>query len=75
MKAAILQKVLKNGMTILLEKRDCRFFLLHLLLGAEELMNNFLKKELSHLLNILLYKGTPTRNSKQIAEEIEKKGR
>ncbi len=73
-KGILFQKKLDNGMKIILEKRpgevvSIAFAVRHG--GAQEDLN---EKGISHFIEHLLYKGTSKRNSKQISEEIEKKG-
>ena len=68
------KKVLPNGMTILFEKRDLPVVSVAFAVragGINEAMN---EKGISHFIEHMLYKGTPTRNTKKIAEEIEKNG-
>jgi predicted Zn-dependent peptidase len=74
MKPQFYRKVLKNGMTLLFEKRDLPLVAVAFAVrngGINEPLN---EKGISHFIEHMLYKGTPTRNSKQIAEEIEKNG-
>lgn len=68
------RKVLKNGMTIIFEKRELPVVAVAFAVrngGINELIS---EKGISHFIEHMLYKGTPTRNAMQIAEEIEKKG-
>jgi len=75
MKPKFYRKVLKSGMTLLLEKRDSAKVVSVAIAVRCGGMNESLEdKGISHLIEHMLYKGTPTRNSHQIAEEIEKKG-
>ncbi len=68
------KKVLKNGMTILFEKRDLPVVSVAFAVRNGG-VNEFEKeKGISHFIEHMLYKGTPTRNSKKIAEEIEWNG-
>jgi len=74
MKSNFQKKVLSNGMTVILEKRDVpvvsvAFAVKHG--GVHEAVED---KGISHYIEHMLYKGTPTRGSKQIAEEIERRG-
>ena len=74
MQAKFYRKVLKNGMTIILEKRDVSVVSVAFAVrtgGINELAS---EKGISHFIEHLLYKGTPNRNAKKIAEEIEKNG-
>ncbi len=68
------RKVLKNGMTLIFEKRDIPVVSVAFAVrngGINELAE---EKGISHFIEHLLYKGTPTRSAKKIAEEIEKNG-
>ena len=68
------RKVLKNGMTVVLEKRDLPVVSVAFAVrngGINEAME---EKGISHFIEHLLYKGTEKRNAKQIAEEIERNG-
>jgi len=74
MKAKFFRKVLKNGMTVILEKRDLPIVSVAFAVrngGVNEINN---EKGISHFIEHMLYKGTPTRDAKKIAEEIERKG-
>lgn len=74
MKPKFFRKVLKNGMTIFLEKREVPVVSVAIAVktgGIHEVEEN---KGISHFIEHLLYKGTPTRGPKQIAEEIENRG-
>ena len=68
------RKVLSNGMTIILEKRDLPIVAVAFAVRNGGINETPSEKGISHFIEHMLYKGTPTRNSKQIAEEIEKKG-
>lgn len=74
MKPIFYRKVLKNGMTIILEKRDLPLVAVAFAVRNGGINETASEKGISHFIEHMLYKGTPTRNSKQIAEEIEKKG-
>ncbi len=74
MQTKFYRKVLKNGMTIVFEKRDIPVVSVGFAVrcgGINEAAN---EKGISHFIEHLLYKGTPTRNAKKIAEEIERRG-
>ncbi len=74
MKPIFYRKVLKNGMTLIFEKRELPLVCTMIAVrngGINELPS---EKGISHFIEHMLYKGTPTRNSKKIAEEIEKNG-
>ncbi|MEK6906406.1 MAG: pitrilysin family protein [Nanoarchaeota archaeon] len=68
------RKVLKNGMTVLLEKRDLPIVSVAFAVKSGGVNEEEGEKGISHFIEHMLYKGTPTRNSKEIADEIEKKG-
>ena len=68
------RKVLKNGMTILFEKRDLPVISVIFAVRNGGINEEIKEKGISHFIEHMLYKGTPTRNSKKIAEEIEKNG-
>jgi len=68
------KKVLDNGMTILLEKRDLPIVSVAFAVRAGGVNETPEEKGISHFIEHMLYKGTPTRNSKKIAEEIENNG-
>jgi predicted Zn-dependent peptidase len=65
---------LKNGMTIIFEKRDLPIVAVAFAVRNGGINETPSEKGISHFIEHMLYKGTPTRNSKQIAEEIERKG-
>ena len=74
MKSQIYRKVLQSGMTIFFEKRDLPIVSVMIAVrngGINELPS---EKGISHFIEHMLYKGTPTRSAKKIAEEIEKNG-
>ena len=74
MKANFKRKVLKSGMTILFEKRDLPVVSVAFGVRAGGINEDEVEKGISHFIEHLLYKGTPTRGPKQIAEEIERNG-
>ncbi len=68
------RKVLSNGMVVLFEKRNLPVVSVAFAVrngGVNEVAQ---EKGISHFIEHMLYKGTPTRNAKKIAEEIEKNG-
>jgi len=75
MVAKFSRKKLKNGMTVVFEKRPGTGVLSLAFAvkygGINESLN---EKGISHFIEHLLYKGTKKRTTKQISEEIEKKG-
>ena len=74
MKKDFKKKVLKNGMTIIFEKRDLPIVSVAFAVRAGGINETEDEKGISHFIEHMLYKGTPTRNSKKIAEEIEWNG-
>jgi predicted Zn-dependent peptidase len=68
------RKVLKNGMTIILEKRNLPVVSVAFAVRNGGVNEKEEEKGISHFIEHMLYKGTPTRNAKQIADEIEKRG-
>ncbi|MEM3074329.1 MAG: pitrilysin family protein [Candidatus Pacearchaeota archaeon] len=70
----ICRKVLKNGMTIIFKERKNKVVCIAFAVrhgGRNEFSKD---KGISHFIEHMLYKGTMTRNSKQISMEIEKNG-
>ena len=74
MKPKFYRKVLKNGMTVILEKRDLPVVSVAFAIKSGARDETEEEKGISHFIEHLLYKGTPSRNSFKIAEEIEKNG-
>ena len=74
MKTTFYRKVLDNGMTIILEKRELPVVSVALAVRSGGVNESEEEKGISHFIEHMLYKGTPTRDAKKIAEEIEKKG-
>jgi len=68
------RKILKNGITIIFEKRDIPVVSVAIAIKHGGIHEKENEKGISHFIEHMLYKGTPTRNSKQIATEIEKNG-
>jgi predicted Zn-dependent peptidase len=68
------REVLDNGMTLLFEKRDVPVVSIGIAVRSGGANENSDEKGISHFIEHLLYKGTPTRSAFIIAEEIEKKG-
>ncbi len=74
MKGDFYKKVLKNGMTILFEKRKLPVISVAFAVkngGINELAN---EKGISHFIEHMVFKGTTTRTFQQISQEIEKNG-
>lgn len=74
MKENLYRKVLKNGLTILFEKREVPVVSIAFAVRNGGINEDSAEKGISHFIEHMLYKGTQKRNSKQIAEEIEKNG-
>ena len=74
MKKDFKRKVLKNGMTLIFEKRDIPVVSVAFAVRNGGINESMEEKGISHFIEHMLYKGTPTRNAKKIAEEIEKNG-
>ncbi len=68
------RKILSNGMTVFFEKRDLPIVSVVFAVRNGGINESTKEKGISHLIEHMLYKGTPTRNSRKIAEEIEKNG-
>jgi len=68
------RKVLKNGMTILFEKRNLPIVSVAIAVRNGGVNESLSEKGISHFIEHMLYKGTPSRDAKKIAEEIEKNG-
>ncbi len=74
MKQRFFRKILKNGMIIFLEKRNLPIVSLAYVVRNGSINETLEEKGISHYMEHMLYKGTPTRNSRQIAKEIEGTG-
>jgi len=74
MKFEFKRKVLSNGMTIIFEKRNLPIVSVAFAVRSGGINESEEEKGISHFIEHLLYKGTPTRNAKKIADEIEKNG-
>lgn len=74
MKTKFKKKVLKNGMTVLLEKRDLPVVSVAFAVKVGGINEAAAEKGISHFIEHMLYKGTSTRNAIEIAQEIEKNG-
>jgi len=68
------RKILANGMTVLFEKRELPIVSIAFAVKAGGVNEDPKEKGISHFIEHMLYKGTPTRNAKKIAEEIENNG-
>lgn len=74
MKNNFYRKVLKNGMTIIFEKRNLPIVSVAYAVRSGGINEDISEKGLSHFIEHLLYKGTPTRNAQEISDTIEKNG-
>jgi predicted Zn-dependent peptidase len=74
MKPKFYRKVLSNGMTIIFEKRALPIVAVAFAVKNGGINEKISEKGISHFIEHMLYKGTPTRNAKKIASEIEKRG-
>jgi predicted Zn-dependent peptidase len=74
MKPQFYRKVLKNGLTIIFEKRNLPVVAVAFAVRNGGINEKISEKGISHFIEHMLYKGTPKRNAKKIAEEIEKRG-
>ena len=70
MKPQFYRKVLKNGMTLILEKRNLPVVSVAFAVRNGGVNEKEEEKGISHFIEHMLYKGTPTRNAKKIADEI-----
>jgi len=68
------RKVLKNGMTIFLEKRALPVVSVAFAVKAGGVHETLEEKGISHFIEHMLYKGTKKRTAKQIADALERKG-
>ncbi len=68
------KRILSNGMTIIFEKRNLPVVSVSFAVRNGGINENISEKGISHFIEHLLYKGTPTRNSRKIGEEIERRG-
>ena len=68
------RKVLDNGMTILFEKRSVPVVSVAFAVRNGGINESMEEKGISHFIEHMLYKGTPSRDTKKIADEIERKG-
>ncbi len=74
MKPEFYRRVLKNGMTVIFEKRELPVVAVAFAVRSGGMNESLSEKGISHFIEHMLYKGTKKRNAKKIAEEIEKKG-
>ncbi|MFH1787211.1 MAG: pitrilysin family protein [archaeon] len=74
MKENFKRKILKNGMTIVFEKRRVPVVSVAFAVRNGGINEDLGEKGISHFIEHMLYKGTPSRDAKKVAEEIEKRG-
>ena len=74
MKFDFKRKVLKNGMTIIFEKRNLPVVSVAFAVRNGGINETADEKGISHFIEHMLYKGTASRTHQQITEEIEKNG-
>lgn len=74
MKSKFYKKVLSNGMTLVFEKRDVPVVSVGFAVRFGGINEDASEKGIAHFIEHMLYKGTPSRDAKQIAQEIEKNG-
>lgn len=68
------RRILSNGMTVIFEKRDLPVVSVAFAVRNGGVNEAVEEKGISHFIEHMLYKGTPTRDAKKIAEEIERNG-
>ncbi|MBT7102085.1 insulinase family protein [archaeon] len=68
------KKVLKNGLTVLFEKRDVPVTTVMLAAKYGSAYESVEEKGMAHFIEHLCFKGTANRTVKQIAEEVERVG-
>ncbi|MEA3414213.1 MAG: pitrilysin family protein [Nanoarchaeota archaeon] len=74
MKTNFKRVVLKSGLTVLFEKRDIPVVSMAYAVKQGGINESSEEKGISHFIEHMLYKGTLTRNTKQLSTEIEKNG-
>ncbi len=74
MKLQFYKKKLRNGITVLFEKRELPIVAVAFAVRNGGINEEISEKGISHFIEHMLYKGTPTRDAKKIAEEIERRG-
>jgi predicted Zn-dependent peptidase len=74
MKENFRKKILKNGMTVLFEKREIPVMSMIFAVKSGGINESLDEKGISHFIEHMLYKGTKKRSAKKIAEDIEKTG-
>ncbi|MFA5953677.1 MAG: pitrilysin family protein [Candidatus Pacearchaeota archaeon] len=74
MKNNFTKKILKNGITLLFEKRDVPVVSIIVAIKSGGNSEDLSQKGISHFVEHMLYKGTKTRTARKIAEDIERNG-
>ncbi len=74
MKSKFYRKVLKNGMTILFEKRNVPVVSVAFAVRNGGINESSEEKGISHFIEHMLYKGTTKRSAQELKAEIEKNG-
>jgi len=74
MKNSFFRKVLKNGLTVLFEKRETGIVSVAFAVRQGGINETKEEKGISHFIEHLLYKGTEKRTAAEISEAIEKNG-
>jgi len=74
MKESFKKKILKNGMTILFEKRSVPVVSMILAAKSGSTSEELSEKGISHFIEHLMYKGTKNRSAREIAQGIEQRG-
>ncbi|PIN77248.1 hypothetical protein COV15_02785 [Candidatus Woesearchaeota archaeon CG10_big_fil_rev_8_21_14_0_10_34_12] len=72
--AEFYKKKLKNGLTVLFEKRSLPVVSISASVNMGAAFENEKNKGMSHFMEHLMFKGTNSRSQEEIAREIEKKG-
>lgn len=74
MKSNFKKKVLKNGMTVLFEKRELPVVSVSVSVRCGGINESLKEKGISHFVEHMMYKGTKKRTALDISSEIEKNG-
>jgi len=74
MRKKFYRKVLKNGMTLIFEKRDIPVISVAFAVRYGGINEEVNERGIAHFIEHLLYKGTKNRTHKEISEAIEKNG-
>jgi predicted Zn-dependent peptidase len=74
MKKNFKRRVLKNGLTVIFEKRNIPVVSMAFAVKSGGINESMKEKGISHFIEHMLYKGTNKRTSLEIAQEIEKNG-